>query len=185
MTTKAALGRLATSIREELGLGTEDPFDPLAWADEWGVPFLSLDDVPDIDSARKRFTVEAPGAWSAALVQDGSRHLVIYNPSHSPERLRSDLAHEVAHFGAEHSLSSGWVSENGCGATNKEQEREAAELSGLLLIPQAEAMVWAIRSRSPYALAARYKVSVEMATWRMRMSGGAKIAERSRRKRAS
>ena len=187
MRTKAELGRLAQAVREETGCGRLDPFDPWAWSTENGVPFLSLDDLDITPAARRRFTVERPGAWSAALTRAGMQHLVIYNSSHSAERTRSNLAHEVAHFAAEHALTDAWMDSSGpsgrCGATSKPEEEEATELAGALLVPAEVAKAHAIEGRPVESLAAKYRVSVEMAKWRMRMSGGPTIARRSASRR--
>lgn len=182
-TTKKALRQLADEVRAELGIGQHDPFDPHIWAQEYGVPFVSLNDIPLPEEARRRFTVDAPELWSAALVQDGTGHVVIYNPAHTPARIRSNLAHEVAHFVAEHTISAAWVDQSRCAGTSREQEDEASELAGALLIPADQARLHAMRASSAEVVATQYGVSIEMAQWRMRISGGAKIASRSRARR--
>lgn len=126
----------------------------------------------------RRFLEEKPHVWSAALLRDGNCHLVIYNPERSHERVRSDLTHEVAHFEAEHDPSPTWTGDdNRCGGTSKEQEQEAAELAGSLLVPQEKARTAAIRGIAPKVIAIHYQVSVEMADWRMKMSGGYAIRQ--------
>ena len=49
-------------------------------------------------------------------------------------------------------------------------------------MPQEKAKVAVIKGIAPLVVANRYQVSIEMATWRMKMSGGYAIRERSRRK---
>lgn len=180
---KAALGRLAKEVRQDFALTDDQPFDPFAWADEHGIPFISLRDFTADEAAMRRFLDEKPHVWSAALLRDGNRHFVIYNPVRSNERIRSDLAHEVAHFEAEHDPSPAWTEKEGrCGGNSKAQELEAAELAGALLIPQEKAKAAAIRGIDPRLISARYQVSLEMTEWRMRMSGGYAIRERSQSK---
>lgn len=182
---KAALGRLAMEVRKDFGLSEDQPFDPFRWSDENGVPFISLRDFTADEAAMHRFLEEKPHVWSAALLRDGRRSLVLYNPERSNERIRSDLTHEVAHFEAEHDPSPAWTSEDSsCGGTTKEQEKEAAELAGALLVPPEAAKLAVIRGLEPHAVATRFQVSVEMAAWRMKMSGGYAILARSRRKRS-
>jgi hypothetical protein len=177
--TKAALGRLAAEVRAELELDDDIAFDPWAWAKLWGVPFLALDEVENAPAAVRHFTEAATASWSAALIQDGFGQLVIFNSAHSPARIRSNLAHEVAHIVAEHELNAAWMGEeNGCGGARPKDEKEAAELAGALLIPAAAAKAHAIYDRSAGALAARYGVSEPMARWRMRESGGTVIRQR-------
>jgi Zn-dependent peptidase ImmA (M78 family) len=180
---KAALGRLAKEVRKDFGLTDDHPFDPHRWSNENGIPFISLREFTADEAAMRRFLEEKPHVWSAALLRDGRRSLVIYNPERSAERIRSDLTHEVAHFEAEHDPSPAWTGEdNTCGGASKAQEKEAAELAGALLIPQEKAKVAVIRGITADVVATRFQVSVEMASWRMRMSGGYAIRERSRRK---
>ncbi|KAA0921650.1 ImmA/IrrE family metallo-endopeptidase [Rhodococcus sp. ANT_H53B] len=115
------------------------------------------------------------------------RRLTECPPPHGtyPERTRSNLAHEVAHFAAEHELSDAWLDESGqCGASTKDNEKEANELGGALLVPAAAAKAHAISGGSSDELAEKYCVSVPMAEWRMRVSGGLIIAQRARAKRS-
>ncbi len=182
MQTKAALGRLATAVRAETGCGPHDPFDPWAWSTDNGIPFLSLDEIDLDDPTRNHFTVERPHVWSALLTRYDMQHVVFYNPAHSPERIRSNLAHEVAHFAAEHELTEAWLDEDGHCSASRDHEREAAELAGALLIPADIARVHAIGGGSAGSLAVKYEVSVQMARWRMQASGGPTIAKRAQQK---
>lgn len=183
MQTKAALGRLASAVRVETGCGLYEPFDPWAWSNQNGIPFLSLAEIDVGEAAKHHFIVERPQAWSALLTRYDMQHVVLYNPAHSPERTRSNLAHEVAHFAAEHELSEAWMGENGqCSGSSSDHEREAAELAGALLIPAEVARAHAIKDGSADTLAAQYGVSLPMARWRMRASGGPIIAKRAKKK---
>lgn len=183
MQTKAALGRLARAVRAETGCAPHEPFDPWKWSTDNGIPFLSLDDIDVPPAARHHFVVERPAVWSALLTRYDMQHVVIYNPAHSRERVRSNLAHEVAHFAAEHELSQAWMDDNGhCGAASSDDETDAAELAGALLVPAEAARTHAVAGGSVEALAATYDVSVPMARWRMGASGGTVIAQRARRK---
>jgi Zn-dependent peptidase ImmA (M78 family) len=183
MQTKAALGRLAKAVRAETGCAPDEPFDPWKWASDNGIPFLSLDEIAGCTAARNHFVVERPEVWSALLTRYGMQHVVIYNPAHAPQRIRSNLTHEVAHFAAEHQLSDAWMDDEGhCGAASTGQENEAAELAGALLIPADIARRHAIAGGSAEALAVKYQVSAAMARWRIGLSGGPTIARRSRNK---
>jgi Zn-dependent peptidase ImmA (M78 family) len=182
---KAALGRLAEEVRSDFGLSKSDPFNPFRWSEEHGIPFISLRDFTADEAAMHRFLDEKPHVWSAALVQDGNRHFVIYNPLRSRARLHSDLTHEIAHIEAEHEPGPAWTDDRGCGGASKSQENEAAELAGAILVPPAAAKEAAIFNRSPQSVADRYEVSIELAQWRMRVSGGYVIAQRARSRRGS
>lgn len=185
--SKAALHRLAQEVRRELNLDDYEPFDMRLWAEEYGVPIVSAAEVGASAAAMNHITSKAPHVWSAALIQDGMGHVIVYNPAHTRVRVRSNLAHEVGHIVAEHALEPTWLDQDGgCTATNKAQELEAAELAGALLIPQPMAQRAAMRQERAEVIADRYQVSIEMASWRMRMSGGAHIAARRKaRQRAA
>lgn len=185
MQTKAALGRLAAAVRSETGCDPHSPFDPWAWSTDNGIPFLSLDDIDISAAALNHFTVDRPHMWSALLTRYGMQHVVLYNPAHSPERIRSNLAHEVAHFAAEHELTDAWLDEKGRCSASTDYEKEAAELAGALLIPAGIARAHAIGGGTAEALAIKYQVSVQMASWRMQLSGGPTIAKRSQQKAGS
>lgn len=146
MTTKAELKRIAAEVRRDLGLGAQDPFDPMRWSSEWGVPFLSITDFAADPKVVDRFTVEASELWSAALIKNGTGHVVFYNPAHAPVQVLSDLAHEAAHLVAEHPLGAAWMETDGkrCGA-GKALEAEAAELASALLVPVETAKLYGIR----------------------------------------
>jgi hypothetical protein len=179
--SKAALGRLATAVRAETGCDLHEPFDPWKWSSDNGIPFLSIDKIGADSRARDHFVVERPEVWSALLTRYGMQHVVLYNPAHGPERTRSNLAHEVAHLAAEHELSDAWMDDKGhCGASSTDHEAEATELAGALLVPAEVARAHAIAGRSVESLAAKYAVSVQMARWRLGISGGLTIARRAR-----
>jgi hypothetical protein len=56
---------------------------------------------------------------------------------------------------------------------------------GFCLCSQEKVKVAVVRGSTADEVAARFQVSVEMASWRMRMSGGEAIRERLRRKWSS
>lgn len=182
--SKAALARLALLVRDDFGLRASDPFDPFVWSNEHGVPFISVQEFAADDAAAQRFLREREGVWSAALIRDGNRHAVLYNSMNSEQRTRSDLTHEIAHFEAAHAVTPSWTSERGCGGATPQAEREAAELAGAILVPAEEARKAAIKGLAPIVVARQFQVSVEMATWRMRESGGYIIARRYAAKQA-
>jgi hypothetical protein len=65
-----------------------------------------------------------------------------------------------------------------CSGSSHDQEQEAAELAGALLVPAHVARAHAIRGGTADALALKYKVSWPTANWRMQLSGGPTIAAR-------
>lgn len=184
--TKADLARLAAAIRTETGTSPSAPFDPWAWSEDNGIPFIAIQQLPNVADAIRHFTDTKPGVWSGALFSDGIGLAVLYDADRGDARLRSDLTHEVAHVAAEHRLATSWGDDSGkCGAGNRTQEKEAAELAGFILVPADQAKLWAMRGWPAESLARQYGVSNEMATWRMRTSGGHIIAARAARRRGA
>ncbi|QKS18894.1 ImmA/IrrE family metallo-endopeptidase [Curtobacterium sp. Csp1] len=182
---KAALARLAGDIRTETGLSPQDAFDPWEWSRRNGVKFVAIQSIPGAEEAVRYFTATRFGVWSAALVSDGVGHAVFYDDSRPRVRIMSDLTHEVAHVEAEHLLTPAWTSEDGkCGGGNREQEEEAAELAAAILVPKEQATLWALRGWPAESLARKYGVSDKLAEWRMNVSGGRIIANRTRNRRA-
>lgn len=134
------------------------------------------------EAAKRQFLEEKPRVWCATFLRDGRWQFATFNPERSEVRVRSDLTHEVSHFETEHDPSPTWTSEDSsCDGRSKEQELEAPELAGALLVPQASAKLAAIRGVAPRSVAMRYRASVEMAEWRMRKPGGYNIREKCNR----
>jgi Zn-dependent peptidase ImmA (M78 family) len=182
--TKTALRHLAASIREETGIGDDEPFDPYAWSSQNAVPFVAIQDIPGVEAEVRHLTGDRFGVWSGALINDGIGDVVFFDRSRPQARIRSDLTHEVAHVEAEHVLSAAWINEDGkCGLGDKGQEAEAAELAAAILVPHETAKLWGMRGWPAERLADKLGVSLRMASWRIDMSGGKQIARRAQAKR--
>lgn len=183
---KSALRRLAIELRAEVGLSPHDAFNPLDLADLYGVDVVRLSDVPCPSEALAHFQIARPDALSGALVPlcDGST-VIIENDFHSIERRVSTASHEMAHVVLEHPFRASLTSSTGCRIADQEQEAEAAELSGELLIPFDAAKRLAFDQVTNEEAARRFGVSLELARWRLNATGARKIALRARAKRSS
>jgi Zn-dependent peptidase ImmA (M78 family) len=187
--TKADLRRLAVEIRTtDLGLTERQPLDPYLLAREHGVDIYSLADLAGAGCPQETidfFTSVKPDAWSAALVPAGTGRFIIENHAHTPPRRRSNLGHEMAHLLLEHEFDRILFSDGkGCrDPANRPLEREAAELAGELLLPIAAARPAAIKGCPAEELADHFGVSIEIARWRMNVSGGYTIAQRATERR--
>ena len=103
----------------------------------------------------------------------------MHNPLYVETRRNSDLAHELAHTLLGHELSRieriGDLTFLSCDSI---QEEEAGWLSGSLLLPRA-LLLKAIRGgQEAISIARKYKVSEEMARYRIRVTGVEKQAGR-------
>ncbi|WP_165854586.1 ImmA/IrrE family metallo-endopeptidase [Streptomyces sp. V2] len=132
------------------------------------------------------FSSTGAGKWSAALVPAGTGCFILVNSSHTPQRCRSNIAHEMGHLLLEHEFSGVLVSDGGCRSLDpamKIQEQEAHDLSAELLIPKSAAIKAAFDNLAGTQVAQRFDVSIEFARMRMNASGARTIAARSRAKR--
>ena len=110
-------------------------------------------------------------------VAQGKR-IVIHNESHSARRQVSNLAHELAHVLLVHAaevVCTGDLSRR----ADSLVEAEAAYLGGCILVPNEAAYRIAFSGLDSHTAAKSYGVSEEMITYRLRMSGALKRAQRS------
>lgn len=176
---KASLKRLALELRAEMGLGPHDRFDPYQLAAAYGVDIITLSTLDCSDEARRHFQVTHSERFSGALIPfAGGRVVILENDSHSPLRRRSTVSHEMAHVVREHQFSARLVDDRGCRVSDRDQEDEAAELAGELLLPFEAARFLAIRGASDEDAAAHFDVSVHIASWRLNSTGARRIAQR-------
>jgi Zn-dependent peptidase ImmA (M78 family) len=168
---KAEAERRAEQIRTEMGKRPADPLDAIELAHHVGAEVRSAD---ELTSREKLETLEElqPGAFSAGTFSIGKRHVVVYSPLASPGRTQSDIAHEVAHIILGHSMKSvqqiAGISFFTCDA---DEEQEANWLAGCLLLPRRLLFIAARRGLDSAAIAETYRVSEQMASFRLRTTG--------------
>ena len=170
--------RLALEVRAEIGLGAHEPFDPYHLADEYGVRVVQLTDL-DATDAVQYFTEIRSTALSGALIPNGSGLLILENDSHTPQRRRSTLSHEMAHVLLEHPFRVTLAHDRKCGLGG-DNEKEADLLAGELLIPFDAARRQAWKDATDEEVADLFEVSTQHAAWRMNASGARKIVQRTR-----
>lgn len=123
-----------------------------------------------------------PDAFSAGTfrLEDG-RYVVVFNSLHTPTRVRSDIAHELAHLLLEHETRSlERIGEFGFFTCNAEQEEEANWLAGCLLLPREAAVRTVRRGWSAAKVADEYGISEQMARFRLHASGATVQVRRAR-----
>ncbi|MGV9751140.1 ImmA/IrrE family metallo-endopeptidase [Nocardia farcinica] len=172
---KADAVRLALSIRAELGLGEWDRLDPYALAELYGIEVLGLDDLDCSNEAIEHFHARRSDQLSGYLLRVGPGAVIVENRSHPVERRKSTVCHEMSHVVLEHSFTLLTTVDDTWTARDGSVESEANWMAGELLVPQAAARRAAMRGLSVQSVADRYGVSLEMANWRMKISGGSKI----------
>lgn len=180
---KAAAKKLSLELRAEVGLKATDQFDPYQMAELYGIQVHRLSELNCSEEARDHFMDINPRALSGALIPIGSKLAILDHDGHSVARRRATLSHEISHVVLEHHFSnSALLDSSGCRTSDPEQEEEATELSGELLVPFSAALVMARKGHDDETVALAMGVSVEFARWRMNASGARKIASRGRRR---
>ena len=172
---KAWCERTANDYRQALGVAPAGALDPRVLASHLGVQVATPEDIPTLSEASKRQLLEIDAdSWSAVTIADGDARLVILNSAHSDVRQNSDLAHELAHLILNHTTDQARLSREGLlfrGTFDREQEDEANWLGGCLLVPRDGLLKARFRTADVGALAAQFRVSTDMITWRLQTTG--------------
>ena len=179
---KTEAKRLALELRTEIDLGAHAPFDPYAFASEYGIPVVRLSELDG--AAREHFLKEQGSALSGALIPDGTGAVILENDAQPLTRRRTTMCHELAHVVLEHSFGVSLSDERKCGLGGQ-QEEEADWLSGEMLIPYDGAYRLARADATDERAAQAFDVSLAVARWRMNHSGARKVVERGRAKWAN
>ena len=169
---KSHAERLAAGIRLRHGSKVDEavPLDGIAT--DLGVKVVAADELVPRDRL-EALSAAQPDAFSAATFRRSDGEVVIvYNPLHSPGRVRSDQAHELAHIILDHSVQTveraGSLKFLTC---DLEQEEEADWLAGCLLLPRELLYVAAGRGLGAAEIAKQYGTSEPMARFRLNASG--------------
>lgn len=175
---KASARRLALEVRQELDLGIESRLDPYQLAELYGIRVIRLSDL-DCSEAYAHFSQVRPDVFSGAVLPMGSAIVMIENDAHLEVRRRSTVSHEMSHVILEHPFEAAVVGIDDCRSSNSgDHEDEATWLAGELLIPSDTARRLGIAGASDQDVAEQFDVSVDMARWRMNVSGGRQIRRR-------
>jgi Zn-dependent peptidase ImmA (M78 family) len=178
--------RTAASIRRELGLSDDAPFDLRALAELIEVRLMVPSEVAAMPKdVLRTLLVDDPDGWSAVSLTAGARAVVIYNPCHSKARQSSDIAHELSHIILSHEPAKLVVSSDGqmvMRSYNSKQEEEANWLGWSLLLPR-EALLHASRQKmSTSEIARTFEVSEALVSFRMGVTGVRLLQARARSK---
>jgi Zn-dependent peptidase ImmA (M78 family) len=168
---KSEAERLATQVRDEMGLGRYKPLNIDALVQHIGAQLRAAD---ELTSLTKLHELEAlqPGAFSACTFDFGTRKVIVISPLASNERQRSDASHEASHLLLNHSVKEveqlGGLSFFTC---DPDEEQEANWLAGCLLLPRELLLRSLKRGLDAAAIAEANAVSLQMANFRLRATG--------------
>jgi Zn-dependent peptidase ImmA (M78 family) len=175
--------REAKRIRAELGLGPGEAVDVSQIAKHLGIRVIAADEL--IDAARLHDLERVQAfAFSACTFDIDGTKVIVVNPLRTPARRASDIAHELAHLLLAHQLdeirSVGGVPFRTC---RPDQEEEATNLGGTLLLPRPLLLSAVRRGLDDQAIAAQYDVTTEMARFRVNRTGVRRQLRSTRQRR--
>ena len=173
---KREAAELADEVRGELGLATFDRLDPKQLAQHLEIPILPLTEFAVTRRDAHYFLSVEPRAFSAVTVFDGHRRIIVHNDVHSEQRQNSDLAHELSHGLLLHEPRAALDGITGCRIWNPTIEKEADWLAGELLVTGEMALAVARGRITRQEAMERLRVSPQMLTWRLNMTGAIKRA---------
>jgi Zn-dependent peptidase ImmA (M78 family) len=168
---KAEAERLATQVRDEMGIGQYEPLHIHKLARHVGAQLRMAD---ELTSRTRLQELEAlqPGAFSACTFDLGTRKIIVVSPLPSDERQRSDASHEASHLLLKHSVKEivqlGGLSFFTC---DPDEEQEANWLAGCLLLPRDLLIRSLKRGLDAAGIAEVNAVSLQMANFRLRATG--------------
>lgn len=178
---KSNATRLAHQVREQLGLGLFDAFDPTVACKTFDIELIELSRYltgATLEHASYLRGRAGRSSFSAVVLSvGGMRRVIIYNDAHSDSRQRSNIGHELAHCFLGHPITSA-AGANGERAYDAAIEREAHFMGGVLLLTDEAAVEIAASGISEEEACRRYGVSKDMLTFRMRLSGAHVRAQR-------
>ena len=183
---KAEAERLAKDIWGGMRLTPNDRMDAIKLAKHVGCIVRPADALVDVAKLEKLYQIQDDAFFACTFELPGDRYAIVFNPLMSDARRNSDVAHEVAHIVLGHRLSRlerlGNVAFLSC---DKQQEDEAAWLSGCLLLPRFALIHDLGDRRKPDAIASNRMLSREMVDYRVRVTGVARQLAAERRRRVS
>jgi Zn-dependent peptidase ImmA (M78 family) len=172
---KSQCERHAVEIRKQMGLGAVDPLPARTLAERKGVAVWMANEVEGLSAEDlETLTVSGRDEWSGFTIRLGGRSLIVVNPSQSPRRQNSVIAHELAHIYLGHDLPEAVITDAGHlvpTVYDREQEDEATWFGATLLLPRPALLDMRRRGLPDDDAATRYGVSLELLRWRVRMTG--------------
>lgn len=149
-----------------MGLSAHDRLEPEVVCEHFEIDLIAM---TDLDCDTSFFAGVSSDEFSAVTVPCGSRTAIVHNDTHHPNRMRSNICHELAHCFLGHECVPP-LNEDGARNHDGGIEAEANFLGGCLLIPN-EAANLIVASGQAHAAHLTYGVSRSMLNWRLRVSG--------------
>jgi len=172
---KAHSERLSLETRNSLGLRPDEAIDPISLVESKGCLVWMPNEVPGIDPEHlAQLTVGDPDSWDAVTIKEGDCTVIVVNDTRPAPRRANTIMHEWAHLELRHKPSRVDEFENGLLLLSdypKELEDEADWLSGAMLAPRDGLVSLRRRGFNNDQIRTEFGISIELATWRLRMTG--------------
>ena len=172
---KAEAERLAKDIWSEMGLRPRDRMEAVELAKHMGCVVRPADTLVDIAKLEELEQIQDDAFFACTFKLPTDRYAIVYSPLMPDTRRNSDVAHEVAHIILDHRLSHlkrlANVAFLSC---DKQQEDEAAWLSGCLLLPRFALIHDLRKGKATRTIAENRVLSNDMVDYRLRVTGVAR-----------
>ena len=183
---KAEAERLATDIWTAMHLKPGDCMIALELAMHVGCVVRAADELVGIAKLEHLKSIQDDAFFACTFKLPKGRNAIVFNPLMPETRRNSDIAHEVSHIVLDHPLSRlerlGDVAFLSC---NKQQEEEAAWLSGCLLLPRFALINDLSKGMVSATIADKRNLSKPMVDYRVRVTGVDRQRVAGRRRRSS
>jgi Zn-dependent peptidase ImmA (M78 family) len=171
---KAKCERLAADYRSKLSIHVCEPLCAFKLAEHLKIPIYNATEFLNTPSDKEKLSNDDFG-WSAlTMVTSAGNRIIIINSFHSEARQQSDIMHELAHVICEHKQSfSDYDFEIPLGMRHfdETQEEEAICLGSTLQITRP-GLLWALkRNYTVEQISNYFNSSIEMAKYRIQISG--------------
>ncbi|MCY3599938.1 MAG: ImmA/IrrE family metallo-endopeptidase [Gemmatimonadetes bacterium] len=183
---KAEAERLAKDLWSEMSLTPNDGMDAVKLAEHLHCIVRPADALVDIGKLEELRRIQRDAFFACTFKLPGNRYAIVFNPLMSDTRRNSDIAHEVAHIVLGHNFSR--LERLGSIAFlsgEKQQEEEAAWLSGCLLLPRFALIHDLRQGKTPATIARNRILSKDMVEYRIRVTGVTRQLAAERRRRVS
>jgi Zn-dependent peptidase ImmA (M78 family) len=172
--------RHAARIRSELGQSPTSQLSIKTVAEHLDIRIIAADELIDITRLQELERIQA-FAFSACTFDFDGIKVVVFNPIRSAERRESDIGHEVSHVILGHELSAlRTVAGTPFRTCQPDQEEEATNLAGTLLLPRPLLLSATRRGLGVEEISQRYGVTIEMARFRLNRTGVVKQTRSAR-----
>jgi len=169
---KAEAERLASDLRERLGVAPDAAIPLASIADDLDVRIVAADELVDRARLEELEVLQADAFSAGTFKLPNGKRVIVYNPLHPAGRTASNQAHELAHILLDHNVRTiERVGSFKFVTCDLEQEEEANWLGGCLLLPRPLLLKAAHDGLGPAAIAEQYGTSEEMARFRLNASG--------------